>query len=82
MTMVPKVMPLFRTKKNISYLFEINPKALSTRIIRDHNNIPLFNVKHEYIRNPFFPSTVVEWNKFDNNIRNLESVRAFKNLKS
>ena len=80
MTMVPNVMPLFQTKKNLSYLFEIIPKALSTRIIRDHNNIqyPFFHVKHEYIRNSFFPSTVVEWNKFDNNIRNLESVGLLK----
>ena len=27
----------------------------------------------------FFPSTVTEWNKLDNNIRNSESVSAFKN---
>ena len=26
----------------------------------------------------FFPSTIIEWNKLDNNIRNLESVSAFK----
>ena len=45
---------------------------------RNHNNIPLFNVKHEFFRNSFFPSTVIEWNKLDNNIRNLESVSAFK----
>ena len=33
--------------------------------------------KHEYFRNSFFPSTVIEWNKLDNNIRNSESVSAF-----
>ena len=54
------------------------PKVLSTRTTRNHNNIPLFNVKHEYFRNSFFPSTVIEWNKLDNNIRNSESVSAFK----
>ena len=27
----------------------------------------------------FFLSTIIEWNKFDNNIRNLESVSAFNN---
>ena len=26
----------------------------------------------------FFPSTVIEWNKLDNKIRNSESIRAFK----
>ena len=55
------------------------PKVLWTRITTNYNNIPLFNIKHEYFRNFFFPSTVIEWNKVDNNIQNLESVSAFKN---
>ena len=55
------------------------PKVLSTRTTTNHNNIPLFNVKQEYSRNSFFPPTVIEWNKLDNNIRNSESVSAFKN---
>ena len=54
------------------------PKVLSTWTTRNHNNIPVFNVKHEYFRKSFFPSTVIEWNKLDNNIRNSESVSAFK----
>ena len=54
------------------------PKVLSTRTTVNYNNIPLLNVKHEYFRNSFFPSTVIEWNKLDNNIRNSESVSAFK----
>ena len=55
------------------------PKVLSTRTTRNYNNIPLFNVKHEYFRNSFFLSTVTERNKLDKNIRNSESVGAFKN---
>ena len=37
----------FKLKKieNLSYLFEIILEVLSTRITRNHNNIPLFNVK-------------------------------------
>ena len=75
-----KLCLFFKLKKNKppSYLFDIIPKVLSTRTTRNHNNIPLFNVKHEYFRNSFFPSTVIEWNKLDNNIRNSESVSAFK----
>ena len=42
------------------------------------NIIHPFNVKHEYFQNSFFPSTVIKWNKLDNNIRNSESVSAFK----
>ena len=67
-----------KTNKCPSYLFDIIPKVLSTWTTRKHNNIPLFNVKHEYFRNSFFPSTVSEWNKLDNNIRYLKSVSAFK----
>ena len=71
----------FKLQKNehCSYLFDdIIPKVLLTRISRNHNNISLFNVKHEYLQNSFFPSTVIEWNKLDNNIWNLESASAFK----
>ena len=75
-----KLCLFFELKKNKHpfYLFGMIPKVLSTRTTRNHNNIPLFNVKHEYFRNSFFPSTVIEWNKLDNNIRNSESVSAFK----
>ena len=51
------------------------PKARTTR---NHKNIPLFNAKHEYYRNSFFQSTVIEWNKLDNNIKNSELASAFK----
>ena len=63
--------------KHRSYLFNMIPKVLS-RTTRNYSNIPLFNVKHEYFRNSFFPSTVFEWNKLDNKFRNSESVSAFK----
>ena len=54
------------------------PKVLSTRTTRNYNNIPLFNVKHEYFWISFFPSTAIEWIKLDNNVQNSESVSAFK----
>ena len=80
--MVPNIVLVFLffklKNKWPPYLFDMIPKVLSTRTTRNHNNIPLFNVKHEYFRNSFFPSTVIEWNKLDNNIRNSESVSAFK----
>ena len=75
-----KLCLFFKLKKDKhpSYLFDMIPKVLSTRTTRNYNNIPLFNVKHEYFRNSFFPSTVIEWNKLDNNIRNSELVSTFK----
>ena len=42
------------------------------------NSVPLFNVKHDYFKNSFFPSTVIEWNKLDSNIRNSESLALLK----
>ena len=53
------------------------PKVLSTQATRNCNSIPLFNVKHEYFRNSFFPSTVIEWNKLYNNIRHSQWVSTF-----
>ena len=45
---------------------------------RNTNNIPQFKVKHNFFRNPFFPSAVIKWNKPDLNIRNSESLNIFK----
>ena len=76
-----KLCLFFKLKKNKhpSYLFDMIPKVLSTRTTRNYNNIPLFNVKHEYFRNSFFPSTVIEWNKLDNNIETRNRLVLLKN---
>ena len=37
-----------------------------------------FKVKHNFSRNSFFPSAVIEWHKLDLNIRNSESLNIFK----
>ena len=59
-----------KENKHLCYLFHIIPKVLLTHTTRNHNNIPSFNVKHEYFRNFFSPATVIEWNKLYSNIRN------------
>ena len=60
------------------YLFNIIPVTESRYDTRNTNNIPQFKVKHNFFRNSFFPSTVIEWNKFDLNIRDSESLNNFK----
>ena len=60
------------------YLFELMPTARQAYMTRHKNCVPLFNVKHDYFKNSFFPSTVIEWNKLDSNIRNSESLAIFK----
>ena len=42
------------------------------------NSVLLFNIKHDYFKNYFFPSTIIEWNNFDSIIRNSESLVLFK----
>ena len=44
-----KLWVFFKLKENKypSYLFDMNPKVLPTLTTRNHNNIPLFNVKHD-----------------------------------
>ena len=36
------------------------------------------NVKHNFFKNSFFPSTIIEWNKLDPEIRNSASFYSFK----
>ena len=43
-----------------------------------NKSIPLFNVKHNYFKNYFFPSAIIEWNNLDSNIRNSENLALFK----
>ena len=59
--------------------FNIIPVTVSRYNTRNTNNIPQFKVKHNFFRNSFFPSAVIEWNKLDLNIRNSESLNVFKN---
>ena len=61
------------------YLFNIIPVTVSRYNTRNANNIPQFKVKHNFFRNCFFPSAVIEWNKLDLNICNSESLNVFKN---
>ena len=36
------------------------------------------NIRHNFFKNTFFPSTIIEWNKLDPAIRNLTSFNSFK----
>ena len=64
-----------------------SPKYLSDKIpttrtaYRTRNNIdniPRFNVKHNFFKNSFFHSSVIEWNNLDKSIRSSESLALFK----
>ena len=40
--------------------------------------VPSFKVRYYFFKNSFFPSTAIEWNKIDKNIRKSESLNIFK----
>ena len=46
--------------------------------IHENINIPLFNVKHDYFKNSFFPSTIIEWSNLYSKTKNSESLAIFK----
>ena len=52
------------------YFFNIIPVTVYKYNTRNTNNIPQLKVKHNFFRNSFFPSAVIERNKLDLNIRN------------
>ena len=60
------------------YLFRLLPRVSKQYNTRTNNNIPFFSGKHNFFRNSFFPSTVIEWNNLDLKIRNSDTFSAFK----
>ena len=68
---------IFRSQSP-QYIFNIIPTFVRPYNTRNANNIPQFKVKHNFFKNSFFPSVVIEWNKLDLNIRNSENLFIFK----
>ena len=42
------------------------------------SNIPLIKTKHNFFKNSFFLSAIIEWNNLDSNLRNPKSISVFK----
>ena len=60
------------------YLYSIIPIHNKSYTTRQYNKIPAINVKHDFFKNTFFPSTITECNKLDWKIKNSESIETFK----
>ena len=45
--------------------------------MRNSDEIPLFNAKHNFHKNSIFSSTTIEWNNLDQDLRNSESYTLF-----
>ena len=59
--------------KSPDYLFKIIAQRRSSYITRNSDEIPLFKTNHIFYKNSFFPSTTIEWNNLDHDLRNTES---------
>ena len=62
----------------MKYLFDIIPQSNCQYRTRNAHNIPHIHVKHQFFKNSYFLSTIIEWNKLDSNFRNSERLNSFK----
>ena len=60
------------------YLFNLIPVRSTPYVTRTVRNIPLIKTKHNFFRNSFFPSAIIQWNNLDPNLRNSKSISVFK----
>ena len=70
----------FRILKNKSpdYLIRLIPQRSSSYITRNSDEIPYFKSKQNFYKNSFFPSTTIDWNNLDHDLRNSESYILFR----
>ena len=45
---------------------------------RNEHNIPHITVEHQFFKNSYLPSPIIEWNKLDSQIRNSETLTIIK----
>ena len=54
--------------KTPKYLFKLIPEKKFPYVTKNAGNIPLFNIKHNFYKNSFFPPTITERNDLDSNL--------------
>ena len=65
--------------KSPQYLFKLIPEKTHAYAKRNVDNIPLFSIRHNFFKNSFFSSAIIEWNNLDPTFRNSKSFVVFKN---
>ena len=45
---------------------------------RNADDVPYFKIRHNFFKNYFFPSAIIEWNKLDSRLRKVKSFSDFK----
>ena len=61
-----------------SYLYNIIPTTNTHYTFRNSDKIPYFKTKHNFFKNSFFPSVIIEWKKLDPSLRRCDSYNVFK----
>ena len=56
--------------KSPQYLFKLIPKKTHAYATRNADNIPCFKIRHNFFKNSFFPSTIIEWSNLDPTLQN------------
>ena len=59
-------------------MYEVIPPLKNVYNLRNANDIPFIRVNHNYFKNSFFPSSIIEWNKLSLEIRNSHNLNIFK----
>ena len=60
------------------FLLFIIPSRIASYATRNMDNFPFFKTRHSFLKNSFFPSTIIAWNNLDHNIRNSSSFNIFR----
>ena len=62
-----KIGNIYKIYKNKSpqYLFKLIPEKNHAYATRNLDNIPCFKIGHNFFKNSFFPSAIIEWNNLD-----------------
>ena len=65
--------------KSPQYLFKLISEKPHAYATRNGDNISCFKIRHNFFKNSFFPSPIIEWNNLDPALRNSKKVVVFKN---
>ena len=63
---------------SITFMFLNNLCLTFNYRTRNADDMPHFNNRHNFSKNSFFPSAVIEWNKLDSRLQKAESFTDFK----
>ena len=69
----------FYKHRSPQYLFRLVPLRQSPYTTRNTKYIPLSKTKHNFFKNSFFHSALIEWNNLNHKIRSVRCYSAFKN---